>query len=551
LDHCELTLRSAWTNGVSNLIKPKFWIIGIAFLATYLALNIVTGWYQLDGLGITLWSPDDGLSVLLLMEGAEFVPLVLVAEVLADVLINHVHHSLYVAIVAECALTLGYAAIAVVLRYLLNFNLRRTHLADVVSLLLAVPVGSALTSLMYCGTLYLAAALPADQFYTAMHHFWLGDTVGIIAIIPAATAIFTFLSKARWRWRRYDALSWSVFIVGLCWGLALLHSAIGANHYHPFYPLFLPIIWIGMRLGYAGVAIALLVTQIAFFLTASYIGFDINDFDAFQILLLVLSITGLLLGAVITEREHATLLLREQQTELARVSAYATAGAMGMLLAHELSQPLSTVTTYMLAARRMLQSGAGSELVIDALGKAEAEAQRTRQVLERVRDFVSAGKMELRLLDLVEIALQIRALCLEEANARKVDIVVNSIRPIPLVKADKVGVEQVLNNLVANAIDAAAERGDARGMVIIRLADGDDRVVVHVDDNGPGVAPEMAESLFEAYQTTKRRGMGLGLTLSRQIVQKHGGRLWWQPIKPEGTRLVVELKINGPDINAV
>jgi two-component system, LuxR family, sensor kinase FixL len=305
-----------------------------------------------------------------------------------------------------------------------------------------------------------------------------------------------------------------------------------------------------MRSGYTGVAIALLATQTVFFLTASYTGFSANDFDQFQFLMLVLSITGLLLGAVVTERERVNLLLREQQTELARVSARATAGAMGMLLAHELSQPLSTVAAYTLAARRMLQSSSSSEQAINALTKAEAAVQRTREVLERIRDFVSGGKMELHLVDLADVAQKIRALCIEEANARGVDVAVESFRPAPLVKGDKVAIEQVLNNLVANAVEAAAERGDARGRVVVRVISRGDCAVVQVDDNGPGVPPELAENLFEAYRTSKRRGMGLGLTLSRQIVQKHAGRLWWQPLVPRGTRFVFELNTDGPGPDA-
>jgi C4-dicarboxylate-specific signal transduction histidine kinase len=113
--------------------------------------------------------------------------------------------------------------------------------------------------------------------------------------------------------------------------------------------------------------------------------------------------------------------------------------------------------------------------------------------------------------------------------------------------ADRIQIEQVLNNLLANAIDAASERTDGRGLVVMRVAGRGDRVVVQVEDNGPGVAPEIAGSLFEAYQTTKPRGMGLGLPLSLQIVQKHAGRLWWEPIVPEGTRFLVELQINGPE----
>ena len=270
----------------------------------YLILNTATAWYQYHGLGITLWSPDNGLSMLLLIEGAEFAPFVLAGEVLTDVLINRVHHSIYVTALAKLALTVDYTGFAAVLRDILKFSPRRTNLVDVISMLLAVPVGATVISLIYCGTLYLAGSLPADRFYSALRHYWIGDTVGIIVTIPAATAVFTLLSKARWGWRRNEAINWSVFIVSSCLVFALLHSASSANAYHLFYLLFLPIIWMGMRGGYVGVAIALLATQTALFFTASYVGLDANDFGEFQILMLVLSITGLLLGAVVTGMRH-------------------------------------------------------------------------------------------------------------------------------------------------------------------------------------------------------------------------------------------------------
>jgi signal transduction histidine kinase len=158
--------------------------------------------------------------------------------------------------------------------------------------------------------------------------------------------------------------------------------------------------------------------------------------------------------------------------------------------------------------------------------------------------------MEPRPLDLADVTLKIQALRMEGANARGVDIAVESVRPIPRVKADRVGIEQVLNNIVGNAVDAAAERGDARGRVVIRVYGRDGWAIVQIDDNGPGVAPEMTENLFEAYQSSKPRGMGLGLTLSRQIVQQHGGRIWWQSIAPEGSKFVVELNVKGPDGDA-
>ncbi|MGH6795244.1 MAG: ATP-binding protein, partial [Methylocella sp.] len=513
LDQPELTLRSAWFFGRPGLTSPKFWLTGIAFLALYLACNELTAWHQFDGLAITLWNPDNGLSLLLLTEGAVFAPFVFLGAVVTDLFIAGVHHSLYVSVAVELVATVGYTGLAAILRHKLKFNPRRVRLADVVVLLVVVPAGTTLTALSYCGVLYLGGALRADQFYAAMRYFWIGDTVGIITTIPAATSVFAFLSNAHWRRLDYALVTWSVFILGTCLGFVVLFGAGGAKENHMFFPLFLPIIWVGMRLGYAGVAVALLAIQLALVATTTYLGWDAKDFSIFQMLMLVLSITGLLLGAVVTERKQTAKLLQEQQAELARVSAYASAGAMGMALAHEISQPLSTVAVYLHAARRMLQSGAASAPVIDALGMAEMEARRAREVLERVRDFVASGKLDLKPLDLTSLALKIGALCTEEATARGIRVEIGNIRPIPRVRADRIQIEQALNNLVANAIDAASERTDARGLVAIRVARRGDRVVFQVEDNGPGVAPEMVDRLFEAFHTTKPRGMGLGLPL--------------------------------------
>jgi hypothetical protein len=122
----------------------------------------MTARYQFEALGITLWSPDDGLTVLLLMEGVKFLPVVLAGAVLADVLISHVHHSFYVTVLTETASTLGYMGLAVALHAVLKFRLERRDLANVLVMLAAVPAGSILNSLIYCGVLYLAGSMPAD-----------------------------------------------------------------------------------------------------------------------------------------------------------------------------------------------------------------------------------------------------------------------------------------------------------------------------------------------------------------------------------------------------
>jgi two-component system sensor kinase FixL len=535
--------------GASGPVGPKFWRTGIAFLGVYVVFDAMMEWHEFDRLGITLWSPDNGLCLVLLIESVAFAPFVLLGAVLTDIFIDGVRCSVYVTLAAELMLTIVYVSLALFLRDYLKFDIRQSRLSDVVTLLIFIPSGTVLSSSLYCGVLYLGSALSADKLFVAMGHFWIGDTLGMITVVPAVTSVFALLSKPRWRWSAYTSFSLSVFLLGTSVGFAAL-IGIGDRLYYLFYLLFLPIIWVAMREGYAGVALALVTVQLALAGITVFVGYDIKDFAILQLLMLVLSITGLLLGAVTTERLNAALLLREQQTELARMADFARVGAMGMELAHEISQPLSTVTTYLHAARRLLQSSVASEPVMDALIKAEAEAHRAREVLERIRDFVSNGNLDLQALDLPALAEKIAALCRQEATSRGIRIENESIRPIPVVKADRVQIEQVLNNLVANAIDAASERSDARGHVILRVAARDGAVIMQVEDNGPGVAPELAARIFDAYQTTKPRGMGLGLPLSLRIVQRHAGRLWWEPNRPEGARFVVALPIDGSSENA-
>ena len=535
--------------GISGPVGARFWRTGVAFLAIYLAFNMLTEWHEFDRLGITLWSPDNGLSLALLIESVAFAPFVLLGAVLSDVFIAGVQHSIYLTLAAEFLLTIAYVGLASVLREKVNFSVRQNRLPELVAFLIFVPVGAVFSSLVYCGALYLGGALSVDKFFVATRDFWIGDTLGMVTIIPLMTSVFIFLSMPRRRLSGYTLSTLCVFALGTCLGFAML-TGVGDKLYYLFYLLFFPIFWVAMREGYAGVALALAAVQLTLAAITVLVGYDIKDFAILQLLMLVLSITGLLLGGVTTERLNAAQLLHEQQTELARMADFARVGAMGMELAHEISQPLSTVTTYLHAARRLLQSSVASEPVMDALIKAEGEAQRAREVLERIRDFVSNGNLDLQALDLSTLAEKIAALCREEATSRGIRIENESIRPIPPVKADRVQIEQVLNNLVANAIDAASERSDARGHVIIRVAAGDEAVVMQVEDNGPGVAPEMAARIFEAYQTTKPRGMGLGLPLSLRIVQRHAGRLWWEPNRPEGARFVVALPIDGSGQNA-
>jgi integral membrane sensor domain MASE1 len=143
LNQREVTLQPTRFFGTSDPASLKFWLTGIAFLALYSVLNKMTVYHQLDGLGITLWSPDNGLSLLLLTEGIIFAPFVLLGAVLTDVFVLRVDHSLYVTVAVELVLTVCYVSLAAILRHKLKFNPRGARLSNVVVLLIVVPVCTA------------------------------------------------------------------------------------------------------------------------------------------------------------------------------------------------------------------------------------------------------------------------------------------------------------------------------------------------------------------------------------------------------------------------
>ena len=321
------------------------------------------------------------------------------------------------------------------------------------------------------------------------------------------------------------------------------------NEFQFFYLLFLPVIWIAIRVGFEGAAFGIFVLHLALVAITKFEGYPASDFIAFQEVMLALVATGLLLGAMVTERRETEEHLREQRAVLSRMSRYATAGAMGVSLAHQISQPLSTVATYLHAAHRLFRSNHSSPSAIaDALDKAQAEAGRAREVLERLRDFLSDGRIEVTRTDLMALASKITQLSAEEATKQGVRIRIEGFAPL-VVRADPIQVEQVLLNLMTNAVDAAAARGDGKGLVTVRSGLRDSMAAVSVEDNGTGVAPEIAEHLLEPFHTTKPKGMGLGLALSRQIIEAHGGHLHWTSLEPSGAKFTFELPVAGPDRN--
>jgi two-component system sensor kinase FixL len=235
----------------------------------------------------------------------------------------------------------------------------------------------------------------------------------------------------------------------------------------------------------------------------------------------------------LTDRESTERRLQDLQSELVHVSRLTAMGEMASALAHELNQPLSAIANYMKGSERLLDMNPPDRGKIkSALAKASDQALRAGQIIRRLRDFVSKGEADRRIESLSKLLEEAGALAMIGAKERGVRLRFDIDRRLDLVLADKVQIQQVVLNLMRNSIDAMQDTPQ-RELTVSARPVADAMVEVAVADTGPGIAPEIADQLFQPFITTKVDGMGVGLSISRTIVEAHGGRIWVEA-KPGG-----------------
>lgn len=238
----------------------------------------------------------------------------------------------------------------------------------------------------------------------------------------------------------------------------------------------------------------------------------------------------------LTERQQTETRLQELQSELVHMSRFTALGEMASTLAHEINQPLTAITNYLKGCRRILErmEGDAVPMLRDAVNEAGEQALRAGQVIRHLREFVARGESERHIENLPKLIEEAGALSLVGAKEQGVRVVFQFDPNAPYVLADRIQVQQVLLNLIRNAIEAMQETSRRELRVATRLLD-ENFVELIVEDTGPGLAPEVAAQLFHPFVTTKKHGMGVGLSICRTIVESHGGKIWADSKPGEGT----------------
>ncbi len=227
----------------------------------------------------------------------------------------------------------------------------------------------------------------------------------------------------------------------------------------------------------------------------------------------------------LTEQQRAELRMQEMQSELVHFSRLSAVGTMASALAHELNQPLTAVANYLEASRDLLESPdpQTKDILREALSEAARQAVRAGEIVRKLRSYVSRGEVDARPVLLRPLLLD--AIALSKISRDHADIPVNleQVDAHQRVQADPIQIQQVVINLIRNAMDAMDGVDDARIRVRTMQDEREGFVAIEVCDNGPGLPPEMKEAIFKPFATTKSQGMGLGLSICQTIVEAHGG----------------------------
>lgn len=237
----------------------------------------------------------------------------------------------------------------------------------------------------------------------------------------------------------------------------------------------------------------------------------------------------------LTERREAERRFQDVQSELAHVSRLSAMGEMASALAHELNQPLSATANYIQGSLRLLkEQPVDTEMVREALAVAGEQMFRAGDIIRRLRDFFAKGETDRRIENLPQMLEEAGALAMVGAKDRGVRLTYEISAKVSEVMVDKVQIQQVVLNLMRNAIEAMAET-ELRELVVAAKTVDDDMVQVSVSDTGSGLNPDVAAQLFQPFVITKQHGMGVGLSISRTIVEAHGGRIWVDSEQGRGT----------------
>ncbi len=551
------------TGSLNSITQSPSWIgqagLGLALVAIFVALEWVSSIHEFMSVPITAWNPGLGVVfAFMLLRGPPYSLVLFVGMIASELLVvrTELHWPLIAAISAIISLVYGSAAI--VIRRALHLDAGLHHLRDLMVLLstgiFAALVSSALVALL----LLLDERIALDNILIAAAPLLVGDLIGIAVMTPLTLRLVMLLHghATLAGYSRPLAIEASLYAVLSCLALFVIVGGPSGSGLRYFYLLFVPVVLAAVRHGFDGACAALAITQFALAGLMHHFGYDAQAFTEMQTLMLVLTGTGLVVGAVVSERQNADILrrraedrLREKEMDASRAARFTLVSGMTSALAHEINQPMTAARASARSAQHLIESAVPDlPRASSNLATAIAQIDLAGGVMRRMHEFLQRGRPHAASFDVSTMIEDALTLARPDAAARGIEIVSDIPANLPLARGDRIQIEQVVLNLIRNATEAISATAQKDGVIRLSAVTLSEprRIEIAVADNGPGVAPDFAQSMFEPMTTSKQEGLGLGLSICLTIVESHGGRIWLHSGEPGHTEFRFWLPLEPP-----
>jgi len=526
------------------------------FLAAYAALEWVSFIHEHKGVPVTPWNPGLGVVFALMVFVGPWAGFVLFAGVVtAEIFVLQSNLEWPIVIGVGAITSLSYAFVAVAARRHLHLDVGLIHLRDVLVLLAGGLAGAAINTILLAMFLVAFGPLDMRDVVWASAPLLVGDIIGIAVMTPL---VLRFVFRRREIVPRRllslapEGILYVAMIGGALWAIVGTESLYGSSL---FYLLFVPVVVAGVRHGLDGACLSLAVTQFGLIGLLHLSGYDARVFTEFQMLMLVLTTTGLIVGVVVSERRNSDLLAREAEARLkekeagaAQAARFNLVSSMASALAHEINQPMTAARALARSAQHLLRTSGDVTRADGNLTTLITHVDHAAGVVRRMRDFLRRGRPHVSTIGPRSMLEEALTLIHAEASAKHVHVELDASDDLPALHGDRIQLEQVVLNLVRNAIESIAEAGRSSGhiRIVARQLPAPPRIEIGIRDDGPGVDDRLADRLFDPLATSKEEGLGLGLPICVSIVESHGGRVWLHSRDAGATEFRFSLPLDPP-----
>jgi signal transduction histidine kinase len=516
-------------------VAQSLFLTGPLWVLAYVVLDYISFVESYRGLAITPWNPAAGLALaLVLLGGVRYAPIVLVSPAIAGALVRAGSVPASVHLIEGVLFGGSYLAAGLLARRYGRLDPRLMTVRDTLTLMFFALCAAVMAALSYVGVLWLAGFLRNSELVEGFVRFVVGDLIGMLIVTPVLLLAFTR--------RLWPIVTWEAPLQLLMIGLAFtaIFAIPHAREYQLFYLLFVPLFWCTFRSGIAGATAALCVIQVGLMLALHIRHGATGDLISFQMLMISLAATGLVLGSLVSHQQATSVRLRHQQLALSRALRLRSMGEIATAIAHEVNQPITSIRTYAGIAREALENNQPQHAT-KAVGRIRDECDRASNIIRATRESLRQQVLQPQPVQVDQMLAEVCELLLDRLKPNDIELAVDVRNGAKTVVGDPVQLRQALYNIVDNSIDAIESTGAMGRITVVAERSNPSVTEFIVSDSGPGFPQDLVELGVTPLLSTKPEGTGIGLSIARSVAEAHGGAL---SIERNDKQTIVRLRIS-------